>query len=78
MRLFAIILVTLTNTLPKERYQNNFYVILALIRFFCFIIRKYFWNYITLYIELLTIFKGLNEASCSQILRLEKTNNTFA
>ena len=47
---------------------------LVIIRFFWVIkIFKYYHN-----IELLTIFKGLNEASRSQILRLEKTNNNFA
>ena len=47
---------------------------LVLIRFFC--VTKVF-KYCQI-IELLTIFKGLNEASRSQILRLEKTNNNFA
>ena len=46
---------------------------LVLIRFFCVAnVFKYYHI-----IELLIIFFFLNEASCSQILRLEKTNNNF-
>ena len=60
--------------LSEERYQNNFHVMLVLIRFFC--VAKVFEYYHI--IELLVIFKGLNEASRSQILRLEKINNNLS
>ena len=47
---------------------------LVLIRIFCVAkVLKYYHI-----LELLTIFKGFNEASGSQILHLENTNNNFA